>query len=299
MVAKKADVLKPLRNLSRGAWELAHGNLDRRVEVAGRDETSELSRYFNYMAERIQASYQLQKDFVANVSHEIRTPLTSMGGFSQALLDGIVESEEDKRRYLTIISDETARLSRMLEQLPALSRIDAGAWILHPSRVDVPAYVAALHEKFLPQAREKGVELRVETRPGMSPIETDRDALEQVMLNLVDNALKFTPQGGEVVISADPLPARGARLQVRDSGQGIPPGELEHVFERFTRVERSRSQRYGGAGLGLAVARELLGLLGGRISLWSQPGKGTVFTLELPQRPPDRPRPGDATAENA
>ncbi len=279
-------VLKPLRNLSRGAWELAHGNLDSRVEVTGRDEISELARYFNYMAERIQASSQLQKDFVANVSHEIRTPLTSIEGFSQALLDDMVESEEDKRRYLTIISEETGRLKRVLEQLLALSRIDAGAWVLQPAPLQVPGYLDTVREKFLPLAREKDIELRVEARPGIPTIETDRDTLEQVMYNLLDNALKFTPEGGEVVISADPLPVGGARVQVRDNGKGIPPEELENIFERFSRVERSRSQRYGGSGLGLAVARGLLNLLGGRISVWSQPGKGTAFTVELPPHLP-------------
>jgi signal transduction histidine kinase len=284
-------VLKPLRGLSQAAWELAHGNLDSRVEVTGRDEISELSRYFNYMAERIQTSTQLQKDFVANVSHEIRTPLTSIEGFSQALLDDMVESEEDKRRYLTIISGETARLKRVLEQLLALSRIDAGVWVLHPAPLSVAEYVEALGEKLLPQARDKGIELRVEAQPGIPPVETDGDTLGQVLHNLLDNAIKFTPEGGEVVLSADPLP-KGARIQVRDTGQGIPGEELEHIFDRFARVERSRSQRYGGSGLGLAVCRELLNLLGGKISVWSQPGKGTAFTVELPLRPPDIPTAG-------
>ncbi len=282
-------VLKPLRQLSRAAWELAHGNLDSRVEVSGQDEISELSRYFNYMAERIQKSSQLQKDFVANVSHEIRTPLTSIEGFSQALLDEMVEKEEDKRRYLNIISEETRRLKRVLDQLLALSRIDAGAWVLHPSTLSVPGFMGELRDKVLPQAGEKEIELKVEAAQEMSPIETDRDTLEQVLRNLLDNALKFTPQGGEVTLSADPLPKGGARIQVRDTGQGIPQEDLEHIFDRFTRVERSRSQRYGGSGLGLAVCRELLNLLGSKISVWSQPGKGTVFTVELPPRPPDIP----------
>jgi len=282
-------VLKPLHNLSRGAWDLAHGDLDSRVEVAGQDEISELSRYFNYMAERIQTSTQLQKDFVANVSHEIRTPLTSIEGFTQALLDDMVETEEDKRRYLTIISEETGRLKRVLEQLLALSRIDAGAWALHPATLSIADHLAAMGEKFLPQARDKGIALKVEVQPGISPIVTDGDTLEQVLHNLVDNAVKFTPGGGEVVLVADPLPRGGARIQVRDSGQGIPEGELENIFDRFARVERSRSQRYGGSGLGLAVCRELLTLLGGKISVWSQPGKGTAFTVELPPRLPDIP----------
>ena len=283
-------VLKPMRHLSRAAWELAHGNLDSRVEVSGQDEISDLSRYFNYMAGRIQKSAQLQKDFVANVSHEIRTPLTSIEGFSQALLDDMVEREEDRRRYLNIISEETRRLKRVLDQLLALSRIDAGAWVLHPDALAVTEYVAELRGKVLPQAGEKDIDLKIEAAPGMSPIETDRDALEQVLRNLLDNALKFTPQGGEVTLAADPLPKGGARIQVRDNGQGIPEEDIEHIFDRFTRVERSRSQRYGGSGLGLAVCSELLRLLGGKISVWSRPGKGTVFTVELPPRPPDLPR---------
>lgn len=284
-------VLKPLRELSNAAWELAHGNLDRRVEVKGRDEMADLSRYFNYMAERIQASTQLQKDFVANVSHEIRTPLTSIEGFSQALLDDMVESDDDKRRYLTIISDETARLKRVLEQLLALSRIDAGVWVLHPAPLSLAEYTEALGEKLLPLARDKGIELKVDVHPGTPPVDTDRDTLEQVLHNLLDNAIKFTPEGGEVALSVEPLPG-GARIQIKDNGRGIPEEELEHIFDRFARVERSRSQRYGGSGLGLAVCRELLNLLGGKISVWSRPGVGTVFTVELPLSPPDIPTAG-------
>ncbi|NPV59139.1 MAG: HAMP domain-containing histidine kinase [Actinobacteria bacterium] len=280
-------VLRPLRSLSRAAWELAHGNLEKRVDIAGKDEIAELSRYFNYMADRIQTSARLQKDFVANVSHEIRTPLTSIEGFSQALLEDMVQSEEDRRRYLGIIAEESRRLKRVLEQLLALSRIDAGAWALRPSHLSMEEYLREVGEKVMPKAQDKGLDLRVEIHGGLPTIETDRDALEQVLHNLLDNAVKFTPEGGEVVLSADPLPLGGVRIQVRDSGQGIPVEEQERVFDRFARVERSRSQRLGGSGLGLSVCRELVGLLGGRISLWSQPGKGTVFTLELPPRPPD------------
>jgi signal transduction histidine kinase len=284
-----SSILKPLRRLSHAAWDLAHGNLDSRVEVSGRDEISELSGYFNYMAERIQHSSQLQKDFVANVSHEIRTPLTSIEGFSQALLDGMVETDEDRRRYLNIICDESRRLKRLLSQLLALSRIDAGAWALHPAPLSVSDFMRDLGEKFQPRALELGVSLKAEAPPEMPSIETDRDTLEQVVRNLVDNALKFTSQGGKVTLAAEPLPAGGVRIKVSDNGQGIPEGELEHIFDRFARVERSRSQRYGGSGLGLAVCRELLNLLGGRITVWSQPGQGSVFTVELPPRIPNLP----------
>jgi len=282
-------VLRPLRRLSQAAWDLAHGDMDRRVEVVGQDEISELSRYFNYMAERIQRSSQLQKDFVANVSHEIRTPLTSIEGFSQALLDDVVEKGEDRERYLRIISDESRRLKRVLSQLLALSRLDEGAWVIHPAPLPISDYIQETGHKLQPLAQEHDVRLVLEAHDNLPVIETDRDALEMVISNLLDNAIKFTPEKGEVVLSADPLPKGGVRLQVRDNGSGIPPEDLEHIFDRFFRVDRSRSQRHGGSGLGLAVCREILNLLGGRISVWSKPGKGTVFTITLPPRTPDLP----------
>ncbi|MFW6113593.1 MAG: sensor histidine kinase, partial [Actinomycetota bacterium] len=149
-------VLRPLHRLSRAAWDLAHGNLDSRVEVKGQDEISELSGYFNYMAERIQRNTELQKDFVANVSHEIRTPLTSIEGFSQALMDGVVEEDESRQRYLRIINEDSKRLKRVLMQLLALSRIDAGSWILHPDALDLSPYLEEVSHKFQPHAQDKG-----------------------------------------------------------------------------------------------------------------------------------------------
>lgn len=282
-------VTRPLHRLSRAAWEMAHGNLESRVEVAGRDEISSLARYFNYMAERLQRGYQQQKEFVANVSHEIRTPLTSIEGFAQALLDDMVERDEEKKRYLRIIQGETRRLQRVLAQLLALSRLDAGAWILRPEPLSLPDFLGEIGEKMRPKAEEKGLTLELSLSPALKAIESDRDALEQVVTNLVDNAVKFTPSGGTVSISADPLPLGGARIQVRDSGPGIPEKDLEHIFDRFFRVERSRSQQYGGSGLGLAVCRELVHLLGGRITVWSRPGTGSTFTVELPSSLPEVP----------
>lgn len=279
-------VLKPLRNLTHAAWDLAHGNLDRRVSVRGRDEISELSQYFNYMAERIQQTSQLQKDFVANVSHEIRTPLTSIEGFSEALIEDMVQSEEDRKRYLNIISEESRRLKRLVSQLLALSRIDAGAWVLHPAPLSLSGFITEIGEKFQPLAQDKKIALRVEVSPDTPAIETDRDTLEQILRNLLDNAIKFTQAGGEVVLSSDGTGEGGARIEVRDTGQGIPEDELGQIFDRFVRVERSRSQRYGGAGLGLAICQDLAILLGGKITASSEPDRGTAFAIELPRELP-------------
>lgn len=281
-------VSRPLHDLSLAAWDLAHGDLERRVRVSGGDEIAKLSEHFNYMAERIARSTRLQKEFVANVSHEIRTPLTSIEGFSQALLDGVVESEEDRRRYLEIIVRESSRLKRVLSQLLALSRIDAGAWALHPSPLSPRHFLEELAEKLRPRAEEKGLRFSLELAEGLPQVETDADALEQILTNLVDNAVKFTPPGGSITLSADRIPAGTLRLQVRDNGKGIPPEDLERVFDRFFRVERSRSQDHGGSGLGLALCRELVSLLGGKITAWSEPGRGSVFTVDLPERPSPR-----------
>ncbi|MGQ9536826.1 MAG: ATP-binding protein [Actinomycetota bacterium] len=281
-------VTRPLHRLSQAAWDLAHGDLERRVEIKGGDEIARLSGYFNYMAERIALSARLQKEFVANVSHEIRTPLTSIEGFSQALLDGVMESEEDRRRYLEVILRESARLKRVLSQLLALSRIDAGAWALNPSLLSPRPFLEAWVEKLRPRASEKGLELSLEVAEGLREMETDPDALEQVLTNLVDNAIKFTEPGGKVTVHAELIPSGELRIQVRDTGKGIPPEDLERVFDRFFRVDRSRSAEHGGSGLGLALCRELVTLLGGRITAWSEPGRGSVFAVDLPPHPPRR-----------
>jgi signal transduction histidine kinase len=278
-------VLKPLRDLSHAAWDVAHGNLDRRVEVTGQDEISELSQYFNYMAERIQQNSQLQKDFVANVSHEIRTPLTSIEGFSQALQDEMVDNEEDRKRYLNIIFEETRRMKRLVSQLLALSRIDAGGWVLHLAPLALSDFISEIGEKYQPLAMEKNVSLLVEKKEDVPTIQTDRDTLEQILQNLVDNAMKFTPAGGEIVLSSSKAQDGAALIRVKDNGQGIPQEELGRVFDRFARVEKSRSKRFGGAGLGLAICRDLVTLLGGRISVQSEPGQGSVFSVELPASP--------------
>jgi signal transduction histidine kinase len=274
-------VLKPLRNLTHAAWDLAHGNMDRRVEVTGRDEISELSEYFNYMAERIQKNSQLQKDFVANVSHEIRTPLTSIEGFSQALHDDMVSSEEDRKRYLNIIFDESRRMKRLVSQLLALSRIDAGGWVLRPAPLSLSDFISEIGEKFQPLAIENNLSLSVESDAETPSIETDRDTLEQILQNLIENAIKFTPPGGKIVLSSRKGAGDTVLIEVKDDGRGIPEEGLSQIFDRFVRVERSRSKRFGGAGLGLAICRDLVGLLGGRINVESVTGKGTTFTIQL------------------
>lgn len=277
-------ILKPVKRLTRAAWDLAHGRPGSRVEVEGKDEIAQLADYFNYMAERVELNARLQRDFVANVSHEIRTPLTSIEGFTEALLDGTA-GEEDRERYLRIIKEETGRLKRVLQQLLALSRIDAGAWPLDLKPLDLKGFLEDLVDGWKPAAAEKGIDLRLELADDLPPLLTDRDTLSRVLHNLLDNAVKFTPEGGRVTVSADTSGAGEVRFRVADTGPGIPSDFRDRVFDRFSRAEKSRNPRFGGAGLGLSLCRELVLLLGGRITFQSEEGKGTVFSVTLPIDP--------------
>jgi signal transduction histidine kinase len=283
-------ILKPVRRLTQAAWDLAHGRAGTRVEVEGEDEIAQLASYFNYMADRVELNARLQRDFVANVSHEIRTPLTSIEGFTEALLDGTAE-EGDRERYLRIIKEEAGRLKRVLQQLLALSRIDAGAWPLDLRPLEPRGFLEDLVQGWRSAAAEKGIELRLETQEGLPFLLTDRDTLSQILHNLLDNAVKFTPPGGVVTVSAGPAGEGELRFRVADTGPGIPADFQDRVFERFSRAEKSRNPRFGGAGLGLSLCRELVQLLGGRITFQSEEGKGTVFAVTLPLSREDHPSP--------
>jgi signal transduction histidine kinase len=267
------------RKISRPVTELT---LDKRVEVEGDREIAELSDTFNYMTGRVQESIELQRDFVANVSHELRTPLTSIEGFSQALLDSVVQDDAQRSRYLEIINAECQRAARILRDLLALSRLDAGEVSLHPAPLPIPAFLEEVRQRFTAPAAEKGVELAVDAPPSLPVIQVDRDRLEQVLINLVDNALKFTAAGGRISIAARPEAAGRVVFEVKDTGAGIPPGDLPHIFDRFFRVERSRAQQFGGSGLGLSICKLLVETMGGSIGVQSIQGSGTAFSVNLP-----------------
>ncbi len=271
------SLTKPVRELKEAAEGMAAGDLEQEVSEEGPEEMAELSRSFNYMARRLREASQGQKEFVANVSHELRTPLTSIEGFSLALLEGL--GDEQKRvRYAEIISQESRRMKGLLDALLQLSSLDAGGITLHPESVNVTQFLSELRDRFAPIAADAEISLDLELDPGLPALVTDRDRLAQILTNLLDNAIKYTGAGGRVTLAARAAGGEVA-LTVSDTGVGIAPEDLPFVFDRFFRVERSRAQEYGGAGLGLAISRSLAEALGGRLSVASQPGQGTVFTL--------------------
>ena len=278
-------VADPLQRLVNAAGQFpAQGA--KPLPLTGPQEVQELVKAYNRMTARIQSSQQSQKDFVANVSHELKTPLTSVQGFAQAILDGTADTPAAQRSAAQIIYDESARMHRMVLDLLDLARLDAGTLDLKRGMVDISALLHSMVEKFSPQAGRAQVTLAFSGQV-LPPVPGDGDRLAQVFTNLVENALKFTPAGGRVMLDAA-LAAEFLEIKVSDTGVGIAPQALAHIFERFYQADSSRRGGPGrGAGLGLAIAAEIVRAHGGKISVQSSPGQGSVFLISLPFVSPD------------
>jgi two-component system OmpR family sensor kinase len=262
------------------------------VMLEGPQEVRTLGRAFNAMVARVQASQRSQRDFVANVSHELKTPLTSIQGFAQAIVDGTAESPQALQQAAQVIFTEAGRMHRMVVELLDLARLDSGIANMQRQPVDLVALAASVLEKFSPLAEQAGVKLTFHSEGREAFVDGDRDRLSQVFTNLVDNALRHTPSGGQVAVQVQ----RGqeeVKVAVADSGPGIPAGELERIFERFYQTDKSRQAgEQRGFGLGLAIAREIVLAHNGSITAHSQgnwplwlpdfPRQGSVFVVKLP-----------------
>jgi signal transduction histidine kinase len=254
----------------------------RPILPTGPREVQELTRAFNSMVARLDASQRSQRDFVANVSHELKTPLTSIQGFAQALLDHTADSPEERKQAAQIIYDESARMHRMVLDLLDLARLDAGTADLKMSPVQLGALLRGIVEKFAPQAGRAGIDLRINVPDGLPALNADGDWLAQVFTNLVDNALKFTPPQGTISLSVKKAEAE-IEILVVDTGMGVASEALPHLFDRFYQEDSSRAGGENhGAGLGLAIVKEIIEAHGGKIGVHSQLGNGTTFTVRLP-----------------
>ncbi len=254
------------------------------IPLKGPHEVQALTRAFNEMTTRVQASQKSQRDFVANVSHELKTPLTSIQGFAQAILDGTADTAEARQQAARVIHDEAGRMHRMVLDLLDLARLEAGTADFQRAPVDLPALLNSVVEKFTPQAKKAGINLHVQA-PVLPPLTGDGDRLAQVFTNLVDNALKFTPAGGQVSLHASQADD-GVEISVTDSGIGISSAEIAHIFDRFYQADPARKGgEKHGAGLGLAIVKEIVQAHGGTISVHSAPGEGSTFTVRLPLAP--------------
>ena len=277
-------VAAPLQRMADAARVVAADPLDAQVlpiPLDGPDEVRVLGTAFNEMTARVVASQRSQRDFVANVSHELKTPLTSIQGFAQAILDGTAGDEPSRQQAAGVILAESGRMHRLVLDLLDLARLDAGTTVFERQRLDLAAILDRVLEKFSPLAGNAGVTL-AKAYAGLPPVEGDGDRLAQVFTNLVDNAIQHTPAGRQVRLEADGG-AEWVVVSVIDEGPGIPVEAHQRIFERFYQIDPSRSGgNRRGAGLGLAIAREIILAHGGQISVLSQSDSGAAFVVKLP-----------------
>jgi two-component system OmpR family sensor kinase len=276
--------LYPLREMERTSRRIATGDLSMRLEPpVTDDEIGHLALSFNWMVAQLETAFQRQKQFVADVSHELRTPLTALSGSLEMLLIGADRGDiEASRRLARGMYTEVQRMHRLVEDLLALTRLDERKIVLREDTINVRTVIDKVYDQA--QQLAHGQEILREIAPDIPLVHADADRLQQVLLNIVDNALKFTSADGCVELSAYSEGQTAVLIEVHDNGKGITPEALPYVFDRFYRADPARSRlphRVSGNGLGLAIAKELIEAQGGTISISSAPGKGTTVTIRL------------------
>lgn len=297
------QVTGPIRSLTMVSEAIAAGRLDQQVTPSGPDEVARLGQTFNRMAGRVRELLARQQAFVANAAHELRSPLASLRLRLDMLHAHGADDPELRQRYLCHMAQEVGALQRLVDHLLALSSLDEGAM---PSRtcLDLAPVLYDVADEMAPLAQAGGVQLHVDVPAHLPPVAASSHAMVMLVRNLLDNAIKYTPAGGHVTLSAAPAgrppgtprmaavrdgPPSGAVIRVADTGPGIPAEDLPHIFERFYRVDKSRSHRQGGAGLGLALVRAIVEAHSGWVGMDSTLGKGSTFTVYLPLSPAAQP----------
>ena len=277
-------ITRPIDQLTHAAHQLAHGDLGARVVVddhaarLGSDEISELGAAFNIMASNLQQSEQVRRDMTADIAHELRTPLAVMRGNLEAMLDGVYPFDAE---HLNPVLNQVNLLTRLVEDLRTLALAEAGQLPLSKRPVDLAALLRSTLTSFEAQAAAQQVTLRTEIAADLPVIEIDPDRIQQTVGILISNALRYTPSQGSITVAAKTDRA-SVTIEVADTGSGIAPEDLPHVFDRFYRADKSRTRESGGSGLGLAIAKSIVMAHGGSLSVQSEVGQSTQFTVRLP-----------------
>ena len=286
IVGLSRRILGPVEALTEAARHMAAGDLEQRVDIASHDEIGELARAFNQMAGGLARLEELRRNMVTDVAHELRTPLTNIRGYLQAVSDGVLEPE---KTMIDSLHEEAVLLSNLVDDLQDLSLAEAGQLALEKHPCDPSAILVQAVSAFRSRAEAKGILLAPDLPEPPLVVDVDPRRIGQVLRNLLENALTYTPPGGRITVAA----LRGGfggsgesrdwvELSVADTGAGIAAADLPHVFDRFYRADRSRSRATGGAGLGLAIAKQMVEAHGGQIRVESELGKETTFTFTLP-----------------
>lgn len=271
---------KPLKLMSEASRAMAKGDFSRRIPVTSDDEIGELAASFNMMTNSLAQLEGMRKSFVANVSHELKTPMTTIGGFIDGILDGTIEPDR-QRYYLGIVSDEVKRLSRLVQSMLSMARLESGEFALKPELFDLRELVCTIvisHEQHIEQQK-----IEIKGLDGLQSVSVnaDRDLIHQAIYNLVDNAVKFTNSGGSISFSLK-TDGKLATLTVTNTGKGIPEKDLPFIFERFYKVDKSRSASKNSTGIGLYIVKTIITSHGGTVAAYSKENEFTSFKLSLP-----------------
>jgi len=273
-------LVEPIKALTTATKRLAKGDFDVKLKVNRQDELGELTKSYVEMAVELKQLEQMRQDFVSNVSHEIQTPLTSISGFAKVLQDEDWATGEERKEYLEIIVSESERLSRLSDNLLKLASLDSEHHPFEAVSFRLDEQIRTIVVTCEPQWSSKGIVIDLEL-PAAVHIQADEDQLKQVWMNLLNNAIKFTPEGGNIHIRVGHSPAEIA-VAIRDNGIGISPDEFGSVFQRFYKVDKSRNGNNQGNGLGLAIVKKIVALHKGSIEVESAVGEGTAITVRLP-----------------
>lgn len=276
------SLIRPLRQMAKATESFARGDFSVRVPVNERDEIGKLEMAFNNMADSLAQQETVRRSFIANVSHELKTPMTSIAGFVDGILDGTIPPEKE-RHYLTIVSDEVKRLSRMVRSMLNIAKIEAGEMKLKPTAFDINEVVLSSIFTFEQMIDKKQLDIRG-LDGGKVMVEADEDLIHQVVYNLLENAVKFVNEGGYVEVSYT-VEQKRTYVHIKNSGEGIPKEEISKVFDRFYKTDRSRSMDKTGVGLGLYIVRQIVNLHQGEVIVRSVEGEYCEFSFSVATAP--------------
>jgi signal transduction histidine kinase len=272
------NLTSPVRALTKAAQRVSNGELEQQVKVESKDELGQLAQAFNQMSNQLAEDSRLRQQMTADIAHELRTPLTVIAGYAESMKEGVLPPTEER---LALVHNEIEHLQRLVDDLRTLSRADAGELALNRQSLSPTELLKQVATTYNHQAEQKKIKLALNIDPDLPDIFADETRLTQVMGNLISNALRYTPEGGEISLSGQQTGSQVV-MRVSDSGAGMSPETLSHIFDRFYRADTSRTESYGGSGLGLAIAKALVEAHGGMIEVNSNLGQGTVFNIRLP-----------------